>query len=430
MHEVPVGPEVVIGQRAAAGEQRGGDACRVGGLGEAAPAIRRALARGADAEEDPLLRPNAAQRLDEGAELVTAPARGQREHRAEMVAARVGQRRAVHAAQPGLDALGDRRPVAAGGHSRRLDVHDHVAAAKVEASRLGTRLGDVHRPDRERVEEIANRVLGRKALDELRLLERQRHLVAHCLEELGVLVGEPPAGSREHEQHAELLPARHERGREDRGTATLPRGAKKAPRAPTARPRAAAAQQLEQRSALVLGERLGVEGEGGGRLQPAAVGVGSVQLARLAAQQPAHASRDHPVEVLVPADSSDLLAEGGKPGQGVDSLARLLVQARVLDRTGDERRRVDKEVEHPLVELARRRGMHDDDADDLAGAPGDRHGGHRLEALLLELGDVLHARVGERVVADEGGLVVARHPACQPLVEPELDATDEVRVDP
>jgi hypothetical protein len=347
-----------------------------------------------------------------------------------VVAARVGQRRAVHAAQPGLDALGDRRPFAAGGPSRRLDVHDHVAAAEVEASRLGARLGDVHRPDRERVEEVANRVLGREALDELRLLERQRHLVAHRLQELGVLVGKRPAVSHEHEQHAQLLAAGHERGSEDRGAAALPGRAHQAPGARTARLRAAAAQQLEQRGALVVGKRLGLEGEGGGWLQPAAVGVGSVQLAGLATQQPAHARRDHPVEVLMPGDRSDLLAQGGEPGQGVDSLARLLVQPRVFDRAGDERRRVHQEVEDSLVELARRRGVHDDDADDVAGAPGDRHGGHGLEALLLELGHVLHARVGERVVADEGGLVVARHPARQPLVEPQLDATDEVRVDP
>jgi hypothetical protein len=168
-----------------------------------------------------------------------------------------------------------------------------------------------------------------------------------------------------------------------------------------------------------------VRGDG---LQTAAVGVWAVQLAGLAIQQLAHPGGHDAVEVLVRGDGGDVLAQRGQPGEGPDPPARLLVEAGVLDRVGDEPRRVDQEVEHALVELAWRRRVHDHDADDLARAPGDRHRGHRLEALLLELGDVLHPRIGERVLADERGLPAPRHPPGQPLVEAQLDAPHQVGV--
>ena len=51
----------------------------------------------------------------------------------------------------------------------------------------------------------------------------------------------------------------------------------------------------------------------------------------------------------------------------------------------------------------------------LARAPDDRHREQRLELLLLELGHVLRARVGERVVADERGLAVLGRPPGEAL---------------
>ena len=88
-----------------------------------------------------------------------------------------------------------------------------------------------------------------------------------------------------------------------------------------------------------------------------------------------------------------------------------------------------EEVEHALVELARGHGVQHDDAQHLARAGGHRDGDHRLEVLLLELGHVLHARVRQRVLADERGLAGPCDPACQPLVEGELDLAHHVGVD-
>ena len=48
-------------------------------------------------------------------------------------------------------------------------------------------------------------------------------------------------------------------------------------------------------------------------------------------------------------------------------------------------------------------------------ASDDRHGEERLEPLLLELGDVLHPRVVERVVADERRLAVLGRPPREAL---------------
>ena len=73
--------------------------------------------------------------------------------------------------------------------------------------------------------------------------------------------------------------------------------------------------------------------------------------------------------------------------------------------------------------------MQDDHPDDVAGPLGERHRDHRLEALLLELGDVVHARVVERVVADQHRLARARDPAADAFVDAEPQPADEVAVD-
>jgi hypothetical protein len=89
---------------------------------------------------------------------------------------------------------------------------------------------------------------------------------------------------------------------------------------------------------------------------------------------------------------------------------------------------VDEERQDALVELAGRLGVQHHCAQRRPRARRDGDRDHRLEALLLELGHVLHARVGHRVLADELGRPVPRHPAGEPLVEAELHAADEVRV--
>ena len=105
------------------------------------------------------------------------------------------------------------------------------------------------------------------------------------------------------------------------------------------------------------------------------------------------------------------LRDLGEPRERRDALARLLVELRVLDRAADERRGVREQLDVLLGELARGGGVQHDHADHVARARGDRDRGHRLPALLLELGEVLHARVVERLVADQRGPLVARAPS-------------------
>ena len=66
-----------------------------------------------------------------------------------------------------------------------------MAPAEVTAGGAGPRLGDVRRPARERLEQVADDVLGRQALDELGLVERDRELVGDRAQEL---VGLLPKG--------------------------------------------------------------------------------------------------------------------------------------------------------------------------------------------------------------------------------------------
>ena len=72
--------------------------------------------------------------------------------------------------------------------------------------------------------------------------------------------------------------------------------------------------------------------------------------------------------------------------------------------------------------------MQDHHADHVAVARHDRNGHHRLEALLLELGHVLHARVVERVVADELRRLRSGDPSGQALVRPPAELADQMRV--
>ncbi len=117
----------------------------------------------------------------------------------------------------------------------------------------------------------------------------------------------------------------------------------------------------------------------------------------------------------------DRLGELGELLELGDPHARLLVEARVLDRARDERRRGDDEVHLVVRELPWRLGVRGDRADRLARATDDRHGDERLVALLLELGDVLHPRIRERVVADERGLAVLDRPPREALAALERD---------
>ena len=92
---------------------------------------------------------------------------------------------------------------------------------------------------------------------------------------------------------------------------------------------------------------------------------------------------------------------------------------------GDEARGVDEEVGVGLGELARRLGVQRDHADHVTGLATQRHGDDRLVLLLVGLGHDLGARVGERALGQEDGLVVLGDPARQALAALEPQAVDE-----
>jgi hypothetical protein len=89
---------------------------------------------------------------------------------------------------------------------------------------------------------------------------------------------------------------------------------------------------------------------------------------------------------------------------------------------------VHEKVHDSVVELARRLCVQNHHSEHVAVAREDRDRDHGLEALLLELGHVLHARVVERVVADELGRLGPGHPAGEPLVDAPRELAHQVRV--
>ena len=176
----------------------------------------------------------------------------------------------------------------------------------------------------------------------------------------------------------------------------------------------------------VVAARIGRVGRGQDEL--VGLRVEPPDLTGVGAEQLAGAARDGVVQVLAERDGRERLAEARERRQCVDAPACLLVELSVLDRARGQRRGVDEEVEDVVVELARRLGVQDDHADHVAGAVQERHGDHRLEALLLELRHVLHARVVHRALADELGRARARDPAGQPLVDAPLELAHQMRV--
>ncbi len=188
-------------------------------------------------------------------------------------------------------------------------------------------------------------------------------------------------------QQAELLVARGERRRQQALPAAPRRCARRRRggpcRAAAPRGRAAArarpARRVGRREHELVG--LGVE-------PPDLTGVGAEQLAG--------AAGDGVVQVLAERHGGERLAQPGEGGERVDAPPRLLVELGVLDRPGRQRGGVHEEPEDVVVELARRLGVEDDHPDHGARAVEERDGHHRLEALLLELRHVLHARVLHR----------------------------------
>ena len=271
----------------------------------------------------------------------------------------IDERAGLEVAQPRLDALGDggpRRRVLAG--RQRAGVDEDVRAIEIAARGARAGLGDVERSVVERLEQRAHQVLRGQALDVLDVAQRESGLVGHGVQQLLVLDREGAHAAAHGDERPELVAVVAQRG-------------------------ARLDARLGQLAARIEGDQL----------EPAVLAVAQPQLARVVAEQAADALGDHLIELLAPAHRDDAVAELGEVRHRVDAQAGLLVQARVLDRARDERRGVHEEVQHALVELARSDGVQHDDAQHLARARGHRHGHHRLEVLLLELGHVLHARV-------------------------------------
>ena len=162
--------------------------------------------------------------------------------------------------------------------------------------------------------------------------------------------------------------------------------------------------------------------------QPLLVGVEQVEANRRRAEQLPAAADDLGPERLDRLGRGDRLGELGEMLELADPQAHLVVEARVLDRAGDERGGRHEQHDLGVGELARRFGVERDRADRVAAAPEDRDRDERLEPLLLELGDVLDARILERVLADERRLPVLDRPPGEPLAAQQLDLADERRV--
>ena len=283
-----------------------------------------------------------------------------------------------------------------------------MRAAEV-APRLGRlRFRRLHRAGGERLEHVLDDVLRREALDQLRLLQAHRRLMSDGAEQLRVLVVEraPPSDATE---EAQLLVS----GRQRRDHELVLDGSGAA--APHERHQLGGASRAVGRVRAHEVELVGL-------------GVDPPDLARVRAEQLARAARDRVVEVLAQRDRRQRLAQLGERGERLHPPARALVELRVLDRARGERRRVHEKVEHSVVELARSLGMENHHTQDVAVAGHHRHGHHRLEALLLELRHVLHARVVERVVADELRRLRPRDPTRQALVHPPGELADQMRV--
>ena len=173
-------------------------------------------------------------------------------------------------------------------------------------------------------------------------------------QQLGVLVAEG-APAQAAAQQPELLVAGGERRREQ------PLAVRRASLAAASLAAHHVEQQRRAPGRGVVPRRLGRVGRGQHEL--VGLGVEPPDLAGVGAEQLARAARDGVVQILAQRHGGERLAQPRERGQRVDAPARLLVELGVLDRAGRQRGRVDEEVEHVVVELARRLGVQDDHPD-------------------------------------------------------------------
>ena len=176
------------------------------------------------------------------------------------------------------------------------------------------------------------------------------------------------------------------------------------------------------------GGRVRLRWVGPAEAQPFLVGVEQVEANRRGTEE-VPAAPDHlRPEGFDRLGHRDRFDEFGQLLQLADPESHLVVEARVLDRARNEGGGRDEQDDLGVGEFARRFRVEGDRADRVAAAPQDRDRDERLEPLLLEFGDVLDARILERVLADERRLAAVDGPPGEPLAAQELDLVDERRV--
>ena len=242
------------------------------------------------------------------------------------------------------------------------------------------------------------------------------------------MLARAPVLGQPRDEEAHHLVARDER-RDERGAH---RGGSPERAGEHRRERAAAGLRALQLAAQ-LGQRDDVgpvrrARRGGAHAQPVAARLEQVDAQRLGAEQAERLLDRHREQVVDRLGARDVPAELRELLELAQRAPRALVQARVLDRVGHERGDVQQEGGVLRAEHARGLGVQRDHADHALALGDQRHRHERLVLLLLELGEVLDARVGERLLRDEDRLPVLQHPAGDALARRHRDAAAEMRV--
>ena len=259
---------------------------------------------------------------------------------------------------------------------RRCEVDSEPGGAGVQVAEHG-RAGEL-------LEEVLDLVLLGQPLDHFDLLRRHRGMTRNCTREvdLRTVFGD---------ERAEQFPACDERNSDTR------------PPSVTSKLRPEIGEpELGRRGRPA--RRRAVEQEPLGRA------VLEVEMHRLRAEQDKRPLGNDMSQVVERLGGCDRLSQLGQALEIVHPAAHLLVELCVLDRSREQRRARDEELRLGLGEFARRLGVEQDRAERLALPRQNRDRYERLEALLLELGHVLEARVLERTVANERGLAVLERP--------------------
>ncbi len=277
---------------------------------------------------------------------------------------------------------------------RRIEIAAQTPGATVD-SIAASMLGEL-------LEEVLDQVLLGETLEHLDLLDRDSRLIGDRAREVEL------AGSLGDERTDQLVSG-DERDRHARGPA------------PPSYFRSELAEA--DRCGLIALRRLGKAAK-----QPVLLGIAEIETDGVGAEQLPRSSHELRPEHVERLRRGNRLGELGELLELAHALPRLVVELRVLDRTGDERRARDEEVHLRVGELARRDGVERDRADGLATLAVERHRNERLKSLFLELGHVLHTRIVEGVLADERRLALGERPPGKTLAALQLDAAREVRV--